>query len=194
MRFTKKNNRGLTLIELILVTAILSVVSLAIYSTFNNGLRIWQRINKQLPEEDLNIFFDRFGYDLRNLLQFNGISFSGTEYRLAFATIVNSSRLQKRTVGEIIYFYDSQAEILKREERDFPQVFSGDEGPIAQSLTGVQSLRFQYYIYDTNKKEYLWQDQGPEEGIPLAVRMELEFKDGTQTHKFTKTVNIPVGG
>lgn len=194
MRFTKKNNRGLTLIELILVTAILSVVSLAIYSTFNNGLRIWQRINKQLPEEDLNIFFDRFGYDLRNLLQFNGINFSGTEDRLAFATIVNSRRLQKRTVGEIIYFYDSQAEILKREERDFPQVFSGDEGPIAQSLTGVQSLRFKYYIYDTNKKEYLWQDQGPEEGIPLAVRMELEFKDGTQTHKFTKTVNIPVGG
>ena len=190
----KKNNFGLTFIELLVVTVILSIVSLAIYANFNNGIRIWQRINKNIPEEDLNIFFDRFALDLRNALQFSGINFSGGSERLEFATIINSQRLQKRTVGKVIYFYEPYKQILRREERDFSQIFSGEDGLMRQSLTKIRSLEFTYYIYDKNKKEYAWEDEWMVGALPLAVRIELEFKDGVQTHKFTKTVSIPVSG
>jgi prepilin-type N-terminal cleavage/methylation domain-containing protein len=190
----KKNSFGLTFIELLVVTVILSIVSLAIYATFNNGIKIWQRVNKNIAEEDLNIFFDKFARDLRNAVQFSGINFSGRSESFEFATIINSRRLQKITVGEVIYSYEPSKQILKREERDFSGVFSGEEGTIRQALTEVTSLKFKYYNYDKNKKEYLWEDEWLTGALPLAVRIELEFKDGVQTSKFTKTVSIPVSG
>lgn len=187
----KKNSFGFTLVELLVVTVILSFVSLAIYTTFNNGLAIWQRINRQLPEEDLNIFFEKFTHDLKNTLKFTGVNFLGTNERLEFANLVYSPLLKNRTVGQVIYFYDPYVEILKREQRDFSRVFSGQEGLVAWSLINLKSLRFQYYIYDRDKKEYLWQEDCPAETIPLAVRIDLEFKDGA---KFRKTVSIPISG
>ena len=55
MPYTKKKNRlGFTLVELFLVSVILSIISLAIYSTLNNGIKIWQKINIETPGEGLN--------------------------------------------------------------------------------------------------------------------------------------------
>lgn len=191
----EKNRLGFTLIEMLIVTAIISVVALAIYTTLNNGIKIWQKVNRQLPEEDLNIFFDKFSLDLRNSFKFSGINFSGTIDTLEFPTLVNSPRLQKRTVGKLIYVYEPQNRILNRYQVDFAGVYSGESNASSQqSLRNMRALKFQYYLYDEQKKEYLWQDEWSNEGLPLAVRVELEFDDGKEIKKFTKTVGIPTGG
>ena len=57
----KKHNNAFTLVELLIVTAMLAVISLAIYSTFSSGLKIWQRVSKPIPEEDLGIFLINSG-------------------------------------------------------------------------------------------------------------------------------------
>ena len=189
----KKNKRyGFTLIELLIASAILCIISLAIYATFNNGIKIWQKINRDIPEENLDIFFERFSSDLRNTFRFTDIDFSGEEYRVGFPTLINSPRLNKRSVGQVVYFYDPATEVVNREERDFSQVYSGESGVVKQSLKNVESLKFQYYFYHSEEKEYTWQDEWLEEARPLAVRIELEFDNGTQVVKFTKTVGIPV--
>ena len=59
MLFIRKNRSGFTLIELLIVAAMLGVVSLAIYSTFNNGLKLWQKVNKPVAGEDADIFFEQ---------------------------------------------------------------------------------------------------------------------------------------
>ena len=182
---------GITLIELLIVTALLSVVSLAMYAVFSNGMKIWQRVNQELPEENLDIFFDKFALDLRNSLKFSGLGFSGEEDRLEFATLVNSWKLKNRTVGKVIYSYDPQKEIINREQRDFSEVYNAEESTPQQLLKNVKSLKFKYYLYDGQKKEYFWEDRWLKEGMPLAVRIELELNNGTKPHKFTKTVNIP---
>jgi len=189
-----KKNKGVTFIELMVVVVILSVVSLALYSTFNNGIKIWQRINKQLPEEDLDIFFDRFSRDLSNSLKFTGINFLGTEKRLEFATLLSSSRLEKRTVGKVIYFYEPGRKVLNRQQKDFAQVYSAEEGMGTETLRNIKFLRLRYYIYDKEKKEYFWKDESSTGKIPLAVSIELELSDDMQAYNFTKTVSIPVGG
>ncbi|MFC1666925.1 prepilin-type N-terminal cleavage/methylation domain-containing protein [Candidatus Omnitrophota bacterium] len=189
----KKNKRhAFTLIELLVASAILCVISLAIYATFNNGIKIWQKINRDMPEENVDIFFERFSSDLRNAFRFKGIGFSGGEYRLGFPTLINSPRLEKTSVGQAIYFYDPLEETVTREERGFSQVYSGETGVIKQALESVESLRFQYYFYDSEEREYTWQDGWLKEGMPLAVRIELEFDNGIETIRFTKTVTIPV--
>jgi len=200
----RQTKNGFTLIELLIVTALLAVISLAIYATFNSGVKIWQRVNKQIPEEDLDIFLEKFALDLRNSFKFNGFNFLGEEKRFEFPTLVNSPGMNKKTVGKVIYLYDSESNIIKRNLLDFSQIYNGEEGTTQELLKNVKSLKFRYYLYDKEKKEYLWQDEWlkedlprpseQERGLPLAVRIELEFGNGTEIKKFTKTVNIPVSG
>ena len=72
---SSRQKRGFTLIELCLVSLIASVIGLAVYFTFSNGMRIWQRANQKVVEEDLSIFFDRFALDVRSCLKFSGLGF-----------------------------------------------------------------------------------------------------------------------
>ena len=191
IRYTKI---GFTLVELLLVLAMLSIVSLAVYATFNSGIKIWQRINTEIPEEDLDIFFYKFSSDLRNSFKFTGIDFLGEQDKVAFSTLVDSQRLKKRTIGQVIYSYDFLAEILNREERDFSQIYSDESNIAAQSLRNIKSLKFQYYSYDKEKKEYLWNDEWQKKELPLAIWIVLEFDDSTLAIMFTKTASIPAGG
>jgi prepilin-type N-terminal cleavage/methylation domain-containing protein len=189
-----KKNKGLTLIELVMVIAMTSIISLALYSTFSSGIKIWQKVNTVIPNEDLSIFFDKFTTDLRNSLKFTGIKFSGTDTNVGFATLVNSLTMNMRTVGEVIYRYDSNKETLVRSLRDFSQVYTNDEGSSQQLSKNIKSLKFLYYTFDTERKEYVWQEDWLDGEFPLAVRIELDFYDGAKINNFTKTVSIPVSG
>ena len=106
--------QGFTLIEMLVVTVMLSVISLAIYATFNNGIKIWQKINKPIPQEDLYIFLDRFVSDVKNTFKFTGLNFLGKVDRLEFPALVDSPRLNKKTVGQVVYFYNSTSGALNR--------------------------------------------------------------------------------
>lgn len=187
-----KRNRSFTLIELIIVTAMLSIISLALYSTFSNGIKIWQKINQDIPAEDVNIFFEKFTSDLRNSLKIAGISFVGGEDEIEFATLVNSKKLQKTTIGEIKYKFNSGEGEIIRQKMDYSDVYNGEDGMREALLQKVKSMKFQYYCYDTEKQRYLWQGEWVKQGLPLAVRVEVELKNDGQASKFTKTVNIPV--
>ena len=185
--------KGFTLLELLVVSAVLAVVALAIYATFNSGIKIWQQMNVQAAEEDLNIFFIKFSSDLKNSFSFNGLNFLGREDSLEFPTLVYSPRLGKKTVGQIIYSYNYTKEELQREARDYSQIYNDEKGQLTLSLNNIGRLKFHYYVYDEDTKEYFWQDEWFNEGLPVAVRMELELNDGGQTKMFRKTVAIPVG-
>lgn len=187
-----RRNRSFTLIELVIVTAMLSVISLALYSTFSNGIKIWQKVNQNIPTEDVDIFFEKFTSDLRNSLKMTGISFVGEEDKVEFATLVNSQKLQKTTVGEIKYRFNYGKGEIVRQKMDYSDIYNGEGGLGETLLQNVKSVKFQYYIYDTEKQRYLWQDEWVKQGLPLAVRVEVELKNDGQTSKFIKTVNIPV--
>ncbi len=189
----KKRKVSSTLIELLIVSAILSVVSLAIYGFLNSGLKIWQRINLALPEEDWDIFLNKFTRDLRNTVKFSKIGFLGKTDRLTFATIVNSQRLEKKTIGQVTYEYDPMAKTLSRMELDFSELSSGAGERPVQPIGSLGSFKFQYYIYDKDFQQYTWLDECPKGIIPLAVRINLEISHGKETRELVRTVSIPVG-
>lgn len=190
----KKNSAGMTLIELLITLTILSVISLAIYASLNSGLKIWKRINQQLAHEDLDIFFDRFGHDLRNCARFTGLTFTGTQERVEFPAILSSSRFAGDVVGRVSYAYDPQAKTLTRVQQDFSQIHSGEESSKVQPIPDLGLVKFRYYVYDKQTKEYSWREDFLEGDFPLAVRIELELGDGSQARSFTRTVSIPISG
>ena len=191
----KKNDKSsFTLIELVIVTSMMAVIALAIYTTFNNGIKIWQRANSAVLEEDLNIFFDKFGSDLRNCFNSGNIGFFGQKDTLEFATLVNSLRLQKRAIGKVTYSYDSANGSITREQLDSSGLYSGKGDPARELLKNVKSVELYYYFYANERNEYLWDDQWIAGKAPIAVRIELEIEHGNETSRYTKTVSVPVGG
>lgn len=183
---------GFTLIEMLVVSSMIVVISLAIYSSFSNGLKIWERANKTIPEEDLNILFDRFTADVRNSFNFEGIEFVGEDDRLEFITLVESKRLGFKSVGQVRYYYDSISGAIKKEVRDFSHIYRDDEGVIKYITKSVKSVKFFYYILDPEKKSYFWLEETDDGVLPSAIRMVVELKDEDEIVEFTKTVNIPL--
>jgi prepilin-type N-terminal cleavage/methylation domain-containing protein len=194
MPLMNNNRRAFTLIELLIVTVILGVISLAIYSLIANGVKIWQRVNQRIVEEDLDIFLEKYTHDLKNCAKFSGVKFIGTPERLEFASIVNSPNLQRNTIGQILYVYDKDTKQLKRVQRDYSQIYAGEQGPSQPPLGDLADFKFSYYIQDKKSKERVWAQESPADMIPLAVRIELQLTHGTKTSEITRTVSIPVGG
>lgn len=194
LALSARHKRGFTFIEVIIVISILSIISLVIYTSFSKGINIWQMVNEKSPEEDMNILLDKFSFDLRNTFKFTGINFSGHEDGIEFPVLLNSPRFHKKSVGKVVYSYDSNTNLLNKEEVDFNQIYEDKKGLIKHSLKNVKSFKFQYYTYDKGRKEYLWQDEWAKEGLPLAVRIYLEIKDGDRINGFIRTVGVPTGG
>jgi hypothetical protein len=188
---TGNRKPGVTFVELLIVVSMLSMLSLAIYATCNNGIKIWQKINQGIPEEKLNIFFDKFNSDLRNCFKFSNIAFLGQDGKIEFAALVYNPREQVTTVGKVRYSYDQTSGIVTREQIGYSQIFNAEGGTHRQLLKNVTSLKFHYYFYDAQKKEYLWQDAWEGDTMPLAARVELEVAYDNRIGTFTRTVTIP---
>ena len=183
---------GFTFLELLIVSAILSVVSLAIFASLNSGIKIWQKVNTQLFEEDVDIFFDKFARDLRNSLEFTGINFSGEDEQMEFAAVGYNPKLKITTVGRVVYFYNPDKGTLERQQKGFIESFFDSTEMTAQLLKDIKSLKFKYYQFDEKKKDYLWQEAYQAgRPLPAAVRIEIMFEDRPQDEIFTKTVDIP---
>lgn len=190
------NKRAFTFIEILIVTVLLSVISLTIYSTFSNGIKIWQRVTEALPEEDVTIFFEKLAVDVRNCINFKEIAFQGKKDGFEFAGIVKSGRLENTTVGKLKYSYDEAKGVLKREQFDYSQLYTEESGLSNEELSGIKAFKLAYYWYDPQKKEYSWVEEWLDEGqgLPLALRVEFELTYGSQKNLFTRTIGIPVGG
>jgi prepilin-type N-terminal cleavage/methylation domain-containing protein len=194
MPIISNDKKAFTLVELLIVTAMLGVVSLTVYAIFNNGFKIWQRVNQPLAQEDIDIFLDKWTIDLRNCLKIQGISLTGNKNSLEIPTLVNSAGPNKKTIGKVTYSYQAQAKILNRQQSDFSQLFSGQEGNLTPVLKNVEFFQFEYYYYDPAQKVYFWQDECSNNLMPLAVRVELGSNDQAKNDKLIKTVNIPISG
>ncbi len=206
-----KRNNAFTLIEMLVVMAMLSVVSLAVYVTFSNSLKIWQKANQEIPAQDIGIFFEKLTSDLRNTLRISGMVFAGTNEEVEFATLVNQ-RLQDPvmdsgrsdgqskgeakeaivTVGRVRYRFDQSKAEMARQRMGYSDIHSSRQVAKDVMLQNVESLAFRYYTFDKEKQEYLWQDEWAGDGLPLAVRIELELKKDGQADKFVRTVSIPI--
>ena len=189
-------NKAFTMVELLVVSALVAVIALGTYSIFSSGVKIWLGVNRLTPYEDLDVFFDKLASDIRNAFNYHDIGFIGEIDKFEFATLVTSSRLGVRTVGKVIYSYDSMNEKLIREERDYSHEFDDEEGIVTESLSDVDSLRFSFYAYDDTMDKYIWKDDWTieEKSLPLAVRVTLGINDDRESIELTRTISIPTGG
>lgn len=201
----KFQRRGFTFIELLIVTALVAVIGVTLYSTILNGVKIWERMDAEAPAEDANIFFEKIAHELRNTFKFKNIVFYGQEDEMAFAIISppDLSKGGRQEIGRVTYAFDRQGGVIYRKYQNYSQVFEEREGSAVQIMEGVQSVEFSYYAYDLKEKEYLWVREwqamgkmlGLEEDdiLPVAVRMKIGIVSDVGPEVLTRTVSIPSG-
>jgi len=131
---------GLTLVEMLIVSIVLGVISLAINSALNSGMRVWRKINQELPQEAINIFFDKFTTDLHNVYEYTNIKFTGEDEQLELPTLVTSGRFSGRLPGKVIYVYDRGKGELFRQIMDYSNVYTDKPGLIQSVIKNIHSL------------------------------------------------------
>lgn len=195
--------KGFTLIELVLVMVILGVVGLAVYGTFVNGLNIWKRITQQNQPEDINVFFEKITFDLRNSFKLTGIRFRGGKTRVTFPTrtkFIDDEQL-KESIGQVTYAFNGRTKTIDQSAATYSDVFYKRAGQKRVLARDVRSLRFEYFTFDPDRKEYAWVPSWQEddltfgveaeENLPLIVKVELSVEDSGREFEYVRTVPIP---
>ena len=196
---------GFTLIELVLVTAILAVIGMAVYGTFSNGINIWKKVTEDSGAEDINLFFERISFDLRNSFKLTGLRFKGEATKVSFPSRIkyNGQDGIENTIGEITYYIDQRKKTLIRREASYSEVYRKKFGSERILSENISSLQFKYYVYEENYKRYSWvthwQERDEtfgiqvEERLPLIVKIIIGIPDNKDEQKFVKTVQLPAG-
>ncbi len=189
---------------MLLATVMLSVLSIALYGMLSNGITIWQKVNQETPQIDVNLFAQKLEMELRNCVYFKKIPFIGDKHTLSFPSLVSVPAIENgftQGIGKVVYAYDEQEKAITRKYVDY-RFLTSLKGPAERVLVdNVQELHFAYYFFSKDKQQFFWAESWPpaevKEAIstyPQAVRLTMVLDMGRTTQTRTKTINIPSGG
>ena len=191
--------RGLTLVEILLVAVLVSAVGVAIFQTFNSGLKLWDRGNRLTYETDVFIWLDKMGEDLTSALPMSNLSFKGSEMKLAFPALViaaadaRSSRAHEELadqIGAVEYSFEPTEGKIFRRQANYGQALKKQWGEAQEVAQGIAEARFRYYVLgqgDTFKSNV-------EGRLPAGVAVEFRLKDSPADVWLKRSFPIPVGG
>lgn len=178
---------GFTLLELLIISSIIAMIALAVFSTFSMGIKAYKRMHYSgLVQADVLLSLEKLEKDLHNVLNFSGIGFAGENKKISFAGLVGPQT--DSNLGRIAYYLDAKTRVLVKEENAYAGTFSG-----SKALASIKDIAFTYYYFDPQAREYVWQDSWQSvNGIPKAVRVKAVFKsENDKDVEITRTILIP---
>ena len=201
-----RSQRGFTLIELVVATALLATMMLLMYSGLTFSLRGWdagaangqriadRRIGENFLRRELSEIFPMRWKDPMVLR----LAFEGEAQRVRFV----SSRPADVTGGglslvglEVEAATDSRDRSLVM-RRAMPDDDAKDFGPLDSAkgtviLAGVDSVAFSYFGSENDFTDPKWSDSWTYVGrVPQMVRMRIRTVDGTMLPEMVIRVNL----
>ncbi len=193
-------NRGFTLTEILLVSCLFAVISLAVFNAFNNGFRLWARGQHVMVEGNMAIFLEKMGEDLRSAVTISGIPFKGNSTDISFPAIIlapadeRGSRAEEGTVdqiGAVRYTFDPSEKKIWRRQAVYGQALKTLWSDPQEAASQIEDIEVRYYFKGEHGLEAKSQT---DEGIPLAVAMDVQYmRDGQERH-MRRFFLVPVGG
>ncbi|MFT5388176.1 MAG: hypothetical protein ACI9F2_000103 [Lysobacterales bacterium] len=199
-RLNKSSNQtAMSFIELLIVTSLMTIVSIALYQTLSNGIKVWEKGNQVVLEEEIVIFFDKLTKDVRNSYKYANIKLVGNRYKFNFPTMVVmpvdqyisvEEDVYTEQMGRVEYYYDYNKNNISRKEANYSQAITEKFMNSRVMVRNVEALRFRYY-YITDTGEIYSEDIL--DAIPSRIEVEVSFMDNGYVRKMNKFIDIPIG-
>jgi hypothetical protein len=160
----------------LLVLSLAPVVFFVVYSNFNIGVRLWQRMQVETPEEDLALFYLKARSDFESVMRYSSLPFTGAEQEFAFMCGIQAPAELggERAIGQVRYFYDEASRAITREVKHFNQLYKERPGRTSQLLRRVDFFAVAYLAWNPLNSQFEWSAEfRPEkaDGLPVAVRL-----------------------
>ena len=197
---TMKNYRqGFTLTEILLVSAMFAVISLAVFNAFSNGFKLWARGQHVMVEGNTAIFLDRFAEDLRQTVLISNIPFKGSGTEISFPAIIlaptdsNGSRAKEEfgdQMGAVRYVFDPDQKKIFRYQATYGQALRSEWSEPFEVADLIEDVSMHYYF--TADKGLTVKVQ-TDEGLPMGVMIDVQFLVEGQMNHMQRFLLIPVG-
>lgn len=164
--------KALTLVEVLVASAIFSVLSLTLYLLLRSGISIREKIElQQTTLQRTYINCERISHEVRNAINFNNDNsgFEGSEKSFKFYTLLFDYASDYPKISHITYSFKNH--ILQKEVR---RPFK--EKPIRSFpyITNITKVSFEYFDSQVGTWETMWEEKNY---LPRGVRINLTIQD-----------------
>lgn len=159
---------GVTFIELMVVTAIFSLIAVTVYSCLISGVNVWQRSSEFDPAGRKEFFaLEKVAQKIGNSLNYPRIGFEGEDDFFSFAYLEGDEILN------ITYSFNKGKRELQEIRKDFEEFIDEEKGELKVILPLVKDFKFSYRYFDKEEEEFAWKDEWEKgEGIPKWIKIE----------------------
>ena len=191
---------GFTLVEVLLVSAMFAVISLAVFNAFSNGFKLWARGQHVMVEGNLSIFLDRIGEDLRSTVINSNIPFKGQSTEFSFPALIlaptdkNGSRAAEEfgtQIGAVRYIYDPLEKKIYRSQAYYGQAIKSEWQQPLEVASMIEDVSLRYYFKADRGLEVKSQS---DQGTPMGVMIDVSLLIDGQISHIRRFLLIPVGG
>jgi len=194
----RKHRQGFTLTEILLVSAMFAVISVAVFNAFSNGFKLWARGQHVMIEGNMAIFLDKMGEDLRQTVTISGIPFKGDSEEVSFPAIIiaptDGSRAEEGSgaqIGAVQYTYDAADKKVYRAQAVYGQALKSEWSTPVEVASDIEGITMRYYFTAEHGLEVKSQT---DEGLPMGIMIDVEFLVEGQEFHMRRFMIIPVGG
>ncbi|MDE1920652.1 MAG: prepilin-type N-terminal cleavage/methylation domain-containing protein [Candidatus Omnitrophica bacterium] len=196
----RNQSRGFTLVEILLVSAMMALISLAVFNAFSNGFKLWARGEHVMVEGNIAIFLDGLAQDLRQTVTISGIPFKGDSTEISFPAIIrapadpNSSRAREGVVhqiGAIRYVFDPGEKKIFRYQAGYGQALNGEWSRPVEVASLIEDISMRYYFKADKGVDI---KEMTDQGLPMGVMIDVQYLVQGQTYHMRRFLVIPVGG
>ena len=197
-----KNSKGFTLAEVLIAILIAASVLLGLISTLRAGISAYRRLDETSGEvQEIRLLTAILESDLRNIIFYSGVPFSGEADKISFPTIVDEYEEDsvKKIPAEVTYAYRERT--LYRQEVSLRDVFKEKKENAKKMIPSLKSFVIQYAYREKENSEIVWtpswpKGQGLPRGIQIALILEKKDKQGKlmkENFTITRKFFIPQG-
>lgn len=196
---------GFTLLELLIASAIFSIIMVTVYSAFHTGIFGYKDI-----EETVDVYqtarqvLGRINLDLRNSFIYseNEAKFLGNNSGVSFLTTVDTFYNEKAVPVYAFVAYQVEGDKIMRLCRTGQESLNENSQIEPEEMAkGVENIIFSYGYINGAEQDIKWKDTWGAAGdsleeqkiLPNAVKVKLTIKNNVK-YNFERTIFIPLGG
>lgn len=194
------NQKGFSMVELLVTVALFSLISMGMMAVFSQAIRIW-KITQRFSSLDVDLSLERMKDDLRNTARYGNEFFQGDKesFYLMRSEVLLDKKVQDLDLpAQVKYTLDRNSHEISRELVPWSAVLKGEKNNVnhvKKMGAHIEQMKFRYYAFDPQVKGYRFVEQWKSQSCaPQAIEVTLTYGKMQKFETMTRMLEIPIGG